>query len=190
MSRIVLEPSSTAQWYKLVNEAEATCQLPLNHELESYLVFLLMRHTQKPSITSNIMAMEYLQSLTANGQLKQENLRDVGDQCLIFSGLFPKIAEKRMVKVSYYVNIGVSAYHVLAETCKAQLNEFYHLLADNFVHLMDILHVIRKMNRSIDDLSTIEALELWGETGSKVALQAVQSETDANICLDTSSFKH
>jgi len=190
MSRIVLETSSTAQWQKLVLEAEATCQLPLNEELESYLVFLLMRHTEKPDITSNIMAMEYLQSLAANGQLQQDRLRDVGDQCLLFSGLFPKIAETRMVKVSYYVGIGVSAYHLLADTCKTQLCEFYHQLAEEFVHMMDILHVIRTMNQSSEELSTLKALELWADTKSKMALQAVQSCTDATICIDTSPFKH
>jgi len=190
MSKIVLESSSTAQWHKLVNEAEASCQQPLSEELESYLVFLLMRHTQKSEITSNIMAVDYLESLTINGQLQQDKLRDVGDQCLIFSGLFPKIAEKRLVKVSYYVGIGVSAYHYLAETCKSQLCEFYHLLADRFVHLMDILHVIRSMNQSAETLSTLEALELWGDTQSKIALQTVQSVTDSTICLDTSMYKH
>lgn len=190
MSKIILESSSTAQWHKLVHEAEASCETTLNEELESYLVFLLMRHTEKPDITSNIMAMEYLESLAANGQLQQDKLRDVGDQCLIFSGLFPKLAEVRTVKVSYYVGIGVSAYHSLADTCKVQLCEFYHQLAEEFVHLMDILHVIRTMNKSAEDLSTLEALELWGDTRSKMALQTVQSATDATICLDTSPFKH
>ena len=190
MSRIVLESSSTAHWQKLVLEAEASCQMPLNEDLESYLVFLLMRHTAKSDITSNIMAMEYLHSLTANGQLQQDKLRDVGDQCLIFSGLFPKLAEKRMVKISYYVGIGVSAYHFLAETCKDQLCEFYHQLADEFVHLMDILQVIRSMNRSANTMSTLEAIELWGDTGSKSALQTVKETTGSTICLDTSLFKH
>jgi len=190
MSKIVLESSSTAHWHKLVHEAEASCQFPLNEELESYLVFLLMRHTEKPDITSNIMAMEYLHSLAANGQHQQNKLRDVGDQCLIFSGFFPKLAEVRMVKISYYVNIGVSAYHYLAETCKAQLCEFYHQLAEEFVHLMDILSVIRRMDSNRADLSALEAIELYGDTHSESALKTVQAQTDATISLDTSIFKH
>ncbi len=190
MSKIVLESSTTAQWHKLVHEAEATCQTPLNDELESYLVFLLMRHTEKPDITSNIMAMEYLQSLAAAGQLQQNKLRDVGDQCLIFSGLFPKLAENRMVKISYYVNIGVSAYHYLAETCRTQLCEFYHELAEEFVKLMDILHVIRKMGANSESISPLEALELWADTGSKQALDSLGTITSSTPCIDLSTFKH
>ncbi len=190
MSKIILESSSTAQWHKLVHEAEASSETALNEEMESYLVFLLMRHTEKTNITSHIMAMEYLDSLSANGQLQQDKLRDVGDQCLIFSGLFPKIAEIRTVKVSYYVGIGVSAYHHLADTCKVQLCDFYHQLAEEFVHLMDVLQVIRSMNKSAESLSALDALSLWSDTGSKQALKTVENVTDATICLDTSSFKH
>lgn len=190
MTKIILESSSTAQWHQLVNEAEANCETVLNEEMESYLVFLLMRHTQKPHITSNIMATEYLQSLAAYGQLQQDKLRDVGDQCLIFSGLFPKIAEVRTVKVSYFVGIGVSAYHSLADTCKIQLCEFYHQLAEEFVHLMDVLHAIRSMNKSSEMLSTLAALDLWSDTGSKQALETIQNTTDSTICLGTSLLKH
>lgn len=189
MSKIVLE-SAAASWQKLVLEAEARCQMPLNEDLESYLVFLLMRHTEKPEITSNIMAMDYLESLAANGQNQQDKLRDVGDQCLIFSGLFPKIAERRLVKISYYANIGVSAYHSLADTCRTQLQEFYHLLAEEFVRLMDILQVIRTMNSANEALSPIEAIELWGDTGSKQAFTSAQEVSDSAICLDTSVYKH
>jgi len=190
MSKLVLESSSTAQWQKLVLEAEASCELPLNEELESYLVFLLMRHTEKPEIASNIMAMDFFNSLSASGQIQQDKLRDVGDQCLIFSGLFPKLAEKRMVKISYFANIGVSAYHTLADTCQTQLSDFYHLLAEEFIRLMDILQVIRNMNKSAENLSLIEAIELWGDTNSQMALQTVRANTDSTICLDTSVYKH
>jgi len=190
MSTIILESNSTAYWYKLVHEAEASCETILNEELESYLVFLLMRHIKKPQITSNVMAVDYLESLAANGQVQQDKLRDVGDQCLIFSGFFPKIAEVRMVKVSYFVAIGMSAYHALADTCKIQLCEFYHQLAEKFVNLMDVLAVIRNMNKPAEVLSTLAAAELWADTRSKMALKTVQNRTDAAICLDTSRFKH
>ncbi|HFE38885.1 MAG TPA: hypothetical protein ENK06_10790, partial [Gammaproteobacteria bacterium] len=131
MAHIIVEPSSTAQWQKLVLDAEAACDFQLSEDLESYLVFLLMRFLEKPEFTSKIMAMDYLHSFIANGQVQQEKLRDVGDHCLLFSGLFPKIAERRQVKISYYVAMGKTAYQHLGDTCKAQLNEFYHQLAES-----------------------------------------------------------
>jgi len=190
MSRIIVEPSSTAQWQNLVLEAEAECDLQLNEDMESYLVFLLMRFLQKPEFTSKIMAMDYLHSFIANGQDQQEKLRDVGDHCLLFSGLFPKIAERRQVKISYYVGMGKTAYHHLGDTCKSQLNEFYHQLAESFVHLMDILHVIRGINQESQILTPLEAIELWGDTQSEQALKSLRFATAANPFTDQSGNKH
>ena len=190
MSRIIVESSSTAQWQKLVHEAEAACDLQLNEDMESYLVFLLMRFLEKPEFTSKIMAMDYLHSFLANGQVQQEKLRDVGDHCLLFSGLFPKIAERRQVQISYYVGMGKTAYHHLADTCKTQLNEFYHQLAECFVHLMDILHVIRGFDQQSQILSPLEALELWGDTQSEQALKSLRLATSANPFIDGSGHKH
>jgi len=190
MSRIIVEPSSTAQWQNLVLEAEAECDLQLNEDMESYLVFLLMRFLQKPEFTSKIMAMDYLHSFIANGQDQQEKLRDVGDHCLLFSGLFPKIAERRQVKISYYVGMGKTAYHHLGDTCKSQLNEFYHQLAESFVHLMDILHVIRGINQESQILTPLEAIELWGDTQSEQALKSLRLATAGNPFTDQSGNKH
>jgi hypothetical protein len=65
MSTLVLQPTSTAQWHKLVREAENAADHQLQEDLESYLVFLLMRFVNNPAIVSKIMAMEYLDGLLA-----------------------------------------------------------------------------------------------------------------------------
>ena len=77
------------QWQTLVAEASQACRPPLTEEIESYLVFLLMRFTDSPQIAHKLMAMEFLQGLTQFGTLRSQILRDVGDQCLLYSGLFP-----------------------------------------------------------------------------------------------------
>ena len=190
MSQIILESSSTVQWQKLVHEAESICDLHLDEELESYLVFLLMRFLDRSDFTSRIMAMDYLHSLVQSGQSRQESLRDVGDHCLLFSGLFPKIAERRRVKVSYYVGIGISAYNNLADSCREKLGDLYRQLADAFVQLMDILQAIASMRDNKEILSPLQALELWGDTQSKQALRCLKNNTDGFPVINTSNFKH
>lgn len=190
MPQILLESNSTAHWQKLVHEAESLCEFHLDEDLESYLVFLLMRFLNRSDFTSRIMAMDYLHSLVQTGQLQQENLRDVGDHCLLFSGLFPKIAERRQVKISYYVGIGKSAYSYLADTCGENLSIFYHQLADAFVQLMDILQVIGNMRNRKEVLSPLEALELWGDTQSEQALRSLRSYSTGIPSLNNSSTKH
>jgi len=190
MSQIILDSSNTAQWQRLVHEAESLCDFHLDEALESYLVFLLMRFLNRSDFTSRIMAMDYLHSLVQTGQLQQESLRDVGDHCLLFSGLFPKIAERRRVKISYYVGIGKSAYSHLADTCKESLGNFYHQLADAFVQLMDILQVIGNMRNNTEVLSPLEALELWGDTQSKQALRSIRSFSNGTPIINSPSTKH
>lgn len=190
MSSIIMEPSSTAQWQKLVQEAEVLCDYQLGEELESYLVFLLMRFLEKPDFTSKIMALDYLHGLISEGQLQQDRLRDVGDHCLLFSGLFPKIAERRRVKISYYVGMGRSAYSHLAETCREKLCEFYHALSEAFVKLMDILQAIRSMGGHHQVLTPLEALELWGDTQSQIALKTLRQVSNSTPILGSNRYKH
>ena len=110
MESLVIQPSATAQWHALVGEAEQACATRLGEELESYLVFLLMRYTESPEIANSVLALDYLHSMEAIGHLRETQLREVGDKCLLYSGLFPARAERRRVNSSYYVKLGMGAY--------------------------------------------------------------------------------
>ena len=104
MSSIIVSSSNTAQWQELVQDAENASQINLGEELESYLVFLLMRYMEKPELLGRIMALEFLGSMESSGQLKQDLLRDVGDSCLLFSGFFPKILTSKIhlnIRIKY-----------------------------------------------------------------------------------------
>jgi hypothetical protein len=170
MSRLILEPTSQAQWQTLVHEAQTACERNLDETLESYLVFLLMRFTDKPECTARIMAEDYLQSQQLQGTHRAERLREVGDHCLLFSGLFPRLAERRLVRVSYFVNIGRSSYRQLSDVVGRQRAALYGHLSEAFIVLMDVLHAMRELGGP-SLLTPIQAMELWQETGSQRCLQ-------------------
>ncbi|MGB5260983.1 MAG: hypothetical protein WBO34_10740 [Gammaproteobacteria bacterium] len=170
MSRLILEPTSQAQWQTLIHEAQTACDRTLDETLESYLVFLLMRFTDRPECTARIMAEDYLQSLQLQGTHRVESLREVGDHCLLFSGLFPRLAERRLVRISYFVNIGRSSYRQLSDVVGRQRAALYGHLSEAFIVLMDVLHAMRELGgQSL--LTPIQAMELWQETGSRRCLQ-------------------
>ena len=104
--KLLVNSSTIALWHDVIHEAETSCDVLLKEELESYLVFLLARYTNKPEVANKIIATEFLQQPKQGSSKRQLALQDVGDQCLIFSGLFPKLAEKRLVKISYFIHIG------------------------------------------------------------------------------------
>jgi hypothetical protein len=168
--------STQALWRDIIHEAEATCEILLNEDLECYLVFLLARYTNKPEVLKQIMASELLEGLKLTRNKREIALQDVGDKCLIFSGLFPNMAEKRMVKVSYYVGIGQSAYDTLSK----KRNDIYYLLAKQFVSLMDVLQSIRQYSKEFPDLAPLQAYDLWNETSSSRALSVLKRTTNAH----------
>lgn len=171
--KILINSNPIALWHDIIHDAEATCSIPLNHELEAYLVFLMVRYTNKPEVAKAIIANEFLQNVAASFNQKQLKMQEVGDKCLIFSGLFPKLADKRHVKISYYVNLGQTAYSTISQ----DKNDLYDSLAHQFVSLMDILQSIRQYTKEMPDLLPLQAYELWNETGSQRALNVLKQFT-------------
>lgn len=178
MTSLVLNTSSTAQWHDLVKDAQQITKNTLNEALESYLVFLLMRFISKPEIASTILALDYLNSLIETKRKRQEQLRDIGDQCLLFSGLFPQRAEKKRVKISYFVHLGQNAYSELAHT-----DQLYSELSYRFVELMDTLYAMRKLGDNHPELSPLQAYDLWLDTGSKMCANAFTQKNNTSITL-------
>ncbi len=143
---IVTNVTPTALWYDVVHQAEQSCSVTLKEDLESYLVFLLMRFTTKPEFVKEIIALELLQSMEFTPHKREGALRDVGDKCLLFAGLFPNIAKARLVRPSYFVNIGQAAYFRVSR----KSNDLYDHLSHQFVSLMDILQSIRRYSNGSD----------------------------------------
>lgn len=181
---------ATSQWQELVKDAEAMNGVQLNEELESYLVFMLMRYTQQPQLGAKVMALEYLDGANSTGNLRQEKLRDVGDQCLLFSGLFPRLAERRRVKLSYYVNLGRSAYHTVSESAQTAMARMFGQLAESFVEMMDILQAMRCVSQPANDLDVLAAFELWQNTNSERARRIIMNAGSGIPVKVTSRHKH
>jgi len=164
MSKLILKPTATAQLQSLVQEGAANCNHRLDEETESYLVFILMRTLKNQGLLRHVIAMDYLSSMA--GDQDAPGLRNVGDYCLIFAGLFPKIARRRLVRISYFVNIGQSAYMQLSMHPDEQaLSILYQKMAHSFVVSMDILQSLR----GADGLTLAEEMDLWNDCRSKRA---------------------
>lgn len=173
MNRLILQNTSTAQWHMLVVEAQDRLGDRLNIDLESYLVFVLDRFTNKPDLIQSILATDYLESLETTGKQRIDRLRDVGDKCILFTGFFPDLANKRHVTMSYFVDLGRRAYNNLSAHQKlGQLTmELYLLLRTHFIKLVDLLLSIRDLSGEQEVLTVVQAEDLWRNTGSRYAYQ-------------------
>lgn len=175
MSRILEQTGNVADWQALVHEAAAHSGIRLDEELESYLVFTLMRYLRRPDMARRIMALDFLDAVQQEEPGRSDSLRDVGDQCLLYSGLFPRRAERRRVRVSYYVDLGRSAYRNLADSLQSMAQPFARL-SEDFVAAMDTLQSIRLLANQGTGLTPLQSFELWQATRSQVARQAFRSD--------------
>lgn len=181
MSQLILQPTAAAHWHSLIQEAEDTSHMSLTEDLESYLVFLLIRFTGKPEIAKSVLALEFLTSSQALGANKREGLRNVGDQCLLFAGLFPDRAQHKRVQISYFVELGQTAYTNLAELYQQQTADLFAAIGKSFVSLMDILHIIRENSADHTLLTPLQAEELWTATRSPHAFKTLRYYTSAQL---------
>ncbi len=188
MHKLTVQPTVTAEWYTLILEAEAKCEQELGEDIESYLVFLLERFTEKPEIVQSVLALEFLEGSQQLGHSGHEQLQEVGDKCLIFSGLFPGRAERRQLGISYFVELGQSAYGQLYNVSPQSDAEIFALLSENFVSMMDVLQATR--GEQALDQQGLQNIELWQQTGSKAAYQRLQSLTDGFIIAEQNQNDH
>lgn len=148
-----LQPTPLAQWYTLVNEAEYKASVALSETLESYLVYLLMRFTDKPEIARSIIAEDYLEALAKQSQ-SDAHLQTVGDKCLLMSGLFPQRAKKRGLSDDYFSNMGRTAYFSLhtKENHPSVSDTIFAQLAYSFeelIHIMRTMGTLDAHNKSL-----------------------------------------
>ncbi|MDX5333635.1 MAG: hypothetical protein LPK58_06275 [Gammaproteobacteria bacterium] len=189
MPQLIVEPTSTAQWQRLVREAGREARRELDEELESYLVMLLARGLREVDGLSRVVALDYLHSLAAGGQDGVARLRDVGDRCLLTAGLFPHRAERRLVRIAYFVDLGRSAYDELAARLGRAAAELFRHVAAAFVPLMEVLQAMRMLDGH-PALNALEAAELIQDTGSEAARRELARYTDGMLAPEISRHRH
>ena len=127
MFSLNFDSNPKAQWYDLVTEAQHVIDISLGEELESYLVFLLMRFIKHFEIVNTILALELLNSSRESARLSAEQLQKIGDTSLLLAGFYPNRASKKHVRISYFINIGKTAYDLRSRCFYKTETLFHHL---------------------------------------------------------------
>ena len=192
MNVIQVPHSSLSAFYTLVEEARKSSTTPLSEDLQSYLVLLLLRFMKMTQLVDSIFALDFLENIKKSNRESLQILREIGDKCLLFSGLFPNRAKHRLVNVSYYVKLGQNAYLALSHHSHTQLATFYENLSRQFVPLMDILHLIREMDSHTKEksLDLLTAEDLWSQTNSLHALKILKNSTKGFLLSGNQNTKH
>lgn len=131
-------------WHRLVREATGRAHVELAETQESYLVFTLAGHMRDALIAGRALALDLIEGLALDVDVREERLREVGDRCLLVAGLFPRLARRRNVSPAYYADLGQLAYGELALRRGDALSQLYGELADGFRALVRVLRSVRR----------------------------------------------
>ncbi|PIZ05010.1 MAG: hypothetical protein COY58_01050 [Gammaproteobacteria bacterium CG_4_10_14_0_8_um_filter_38_16] len=151
MSILHVEPTRIAQWRTLVIEGQEKSGFQLNEGMESYVVMTLDAYTTEINLSSAVLAIDFLKNVHVTSTLAMHALREVGDQCLILSGLFPQRVLRKNVSEHYFIQLGKNAYHVLsyASIAKQLDHSLFFQLFESFSELTQVLKAMRLGNNTM-----------------------------------------
>ncbi len=172
---IAITTKDSACWHALIGRAEAAeCRL-LDGDAGRYLVNLLVCYSAREASGENLLAS--LQGRTVVFEaLSSGALRELGDHCLLLSGLMPEMVSSRGLPLTDMVHAGRQAYATLAAR---QADPVYAILAGEFVSLMDLLQTMRELDGRGLQLDLLQLHALWLETGSCKARRLINTYADA-----------
>ena len=194
-SLLTLHPNE--YFHSLVSDSADAMDVQVSEESKSYLVHLL----------SNFISSEKLFPKDKNGNIMEETLamrfgkasqettksargeqfRQLGDFSLYIAGYFAESLERKLVDISYYIDMGGASYSEVANLhSKKKEKSLFQELSEKFPSLVSILW---KVNEEVifnenEEQSILKIFELWKKTGNKKFAEqleekgiAVQEET-------------
>jgi hypothetical protein len=157
-----LHIAETAPWRALLTHAQLVAGIRLSPPVEEHLVALLFRHVGSGAAAHDI-ELGFLARLECLAEADASDPAVVGDQCVLFAGLFPEHAIRKGVPVAYFVEVGRHAYR---EYSSRHRSAVHGLLAQEFVRVMDTLQTLRVLQSGEPCLDGFNAYYLWRELGS------------------------
>lgn len=117
--------------------------------------------------TRKTMAEMYLGASRLAGKDRAEGLKRVGDSSLYISGFFSDSFQRKIIDVDYYVDMGRMAFDSLAKNVEEDtFSRLYKDLSQQFLNLVDVLAVISKRAKIMDEENVLRMMDLYSKTGS------------------------
>ena len=157
-----------------VGEALADTRPPPTDLAASYLVDLLLEQMRAPVPAGRARAGEptlaeaWLTARLAEGALRLERLRAVGDRALFVAGFFGESLTRKVVGIDYYRDIGQAAYGDLSSwLARHGARGVYAELAERFADCLEVLAGVSERARSDGVSDVLHLYERWLATGSE-----------------------
>ena len=124
---------------------------------------ILSQHPDTPQDAArDTLAESLVAALLAEGSARLARLRLLGDRALFDAGFFGPSLRRKTVGVSYYADIGTTAYSRLS---KGTGSELYHQLAYGFLDFVELLSEVGERARGCRSVDLLRLYDRYLETG-------------------------
>ena len=151
--------------------SQASCELGSRPSLlaSGYLVDLLearvrtRRSTRLPDAPGDTLAESLLEALQTEGSARIARLRALGDRALFDAGFFGDSLRGKTVGVSYYADVGTTAYSRLSLGTGSEL---FHELACGFLEFVELLAEVGERARGSRSGDLLRIYDRYQDTRS------------------------
>lgn len=184
--KIVTEP---AEYFKdLVGEALEKQRIQANAHIEFYLVNLLtefMRtdHLYEVDQENGALRQEALAKIfeealrSANQAMRQKTYKRLGDLSLYTAGFFSESFNRKIIDVTYYIDMGRNAYDQLSNSIPDEdFRKLFGELASRFHQFVDVLSEISEKTHGAAKTpqNLLRMYEYWLRTKSERAAEQLK----------------
>ena len=137
--QLLTESTAVSAIYNMVIEAENNCGIFLEQDLQSFVVYALLRNINNNQLKDFVFATELLNAVNTTNR---RNLEAVLDNALIYAGMYPQRANKSGLSTSYYHDIGVAASSQLSvyyANLNSSYQNVYKKISTDFSYMITVL---------------------------------------------------
>lgn len=184
-----LQPSPNLREFfiKKIKAALLQQRLTVSAEVEFYLVNLLahfadatnyFRTTLAGGRENRPLALR-LYDATFQPERRFQHLKDLGDVSLYHAGVFYDGLYEQPINVDYYITMGASAYHSLANMTTPsthRLSDIFAELGERFQALVEILYLCCEAEVANTDNDLLRLLDRYHKTRSQKAREILEGK--------------
>ena len=160
-----------------VEEAFNQRKLQPEPELKTYVVDVLKHYLAVENLynqkdesgrrTRQTMAEMFLEACQLGKKDRAERLKKMGDCSLYISGFFSDSFQRKIIDVDYYVDMGRMAFSSLASDMdEDHFAKLFTELSNQFLKLVDVLSLISKKAKIMDEENVLRMMDVYSKTGS------------------------
>jgi hypothetical protein len=180
-TQLDLLTSPSEFFHKKITEASTHLRVKLDERVEFYLVNLLTKFVSSEVIAgdgvatddvlSTPLALMLKKAVEAPTEVKPQIYRHLGDSSLYVSGFFQDYFNRKCFDISYYMEMGASAYGQASALSRGQsrddaLQETLDMLAKNFALIVDVVAQASDSSALHQDTTLLNLYDRWNRSGS------------------------